>query len=216
METLPQTVLRDQLWSVGKAFARKWGKETKRRWAWHNPEFGQRVSDFYMAQPVEPAPYSKQRYATMARYHTLTQQIVEQFQAIEELGVQVSFVDEDPYNDYRELAHDLDHHRMKVLRTATTGPHPFWSDRQNDLFRVVHDVFGHYRNNVPFTRDGEDAAYRGHSEMMSDYVLPVMVNETRGQNSALIYGAPKHEFKEQKLFLAPQWMWETYSYNFEF
>jgi hypothetical protein len=38
----------------------------------------------------------------------------------------------------------------------------------NDIFRIVHDYFGHFKNGVGFRADGEDNAWRSHVTMYSD------------------------------------------------
>jgi len=53
----------------------------------------------------------------------------------------------------------------------------------NDLFRVVHDYFGHVMNGVGFRADGEENAWRSHAAMYSPAARMAMTAETRGQNS---------------------------------
>jgi hypothetical protein len=58
----------------------------------------------------------------------------------------------------------------------------------NDLFRAVHDVYGHAKEGVGFRADGEDNAYLSHSAMYSPEAKKAMASETRGQNSWVNYG----------------------------
>src|SRR6266700_7501765 len=55
----------------------------------------------------------------------------------------------------------------------------------NDLFRIVHDYFGHLKEGNGFRAAGEDNAWRTHSKMYSEAARPAMTTETRGQNSAV-------------------------------
>ena len=65
----------------------------------------------------------------------------------------------------------------------------------NDVFRIVHDYFGHIKEGVGFRADGEENAWRSHSAMYSDKARPAMTAETRGQNSWVNYG-PFAEFNK--------------------
>lgn len=58
----------------------------------------------------------------------------------------------------------------------------------NDMFRAIHDVFGHARNSNNFSTLGEENAWRTHMAMFSKKAQPAMTAETRGQNSALNAG----------------------------
>ena len=86
----------------------------------------------------------------------------------------------------------------------------------NDVFRIVHDYFGHIKEGVGFRADGEENAWRSHSAMYSDLARPAMTSETRGQNSWVNYG-PYAEFNKtasaedtvyapQKTGIMPDWV----------
>lgn len=85
----------------------------------------------------------------------------------------------------------------------------------NDLFRIVHDYFGHLKEGNGFRAAGEDNAWRTHAKMYSDEARPAMTTETRGQNSWLNYGphgetnrtasAADTHYAEQKVGLMPDW-----------
>ena len=85
----------------------------------------------------------------------------------------------------------------------------------NDLFRIVHDYFGHLKEGYGFRAAGEDNAWRSHAAMYSDLARPAMTTETRGQNSWVNYGphaeanrtasAGDTVYADQKLGLMPEW-----------
>lgn len=89
----------------------------------------------------------------------------------------------------------------------------------NDLFRIVHDMFGHFKEGNGFRADGEDNAWRSHVAMFSKAARPAMTSETRGQNSWVNFGphAEKNKhasaadtvYAPQKIGLMPNWTWET-------
>jgi hypothetical protein len=86
----------------------------------------------------------------------------------------------------------------------------------NDLFRIVHDVYGHFKEGVGFRAAGEENAWRSHARMFSPQALPAMTAETRGQNSWVNYGpfaqanraasAADTVYAPQKIGMLPQWV----------
>jgi hypothetical protein len=86
----------------------------------------------------------------------------------------------------------------------------------NDLFRIVHDAFGHIKEGVGFRAAGEENAWRSHARMYSPQALPAMTAETRGQNSWVNYGpfAAQNKgasgldtiYAPQKLGMLPDWV----------
>ncbi|KAH4182371.1 hypothetical protein HBI81_247910 [Parastagonospora nodorum] len=89
----------------------------------------------------------------------------------------------------------------------------------NDIFRIVHDFFGHAKEGLGFRAAGEDNAWRGHATMYSPLARRALATELRGQNSWVNYGpygASNRKagmddtvFAPQKLGLLPEWVaWE--------
>ena len=115
------------------------------------------------------------------------------------LGVDVSVTQHDPYAKAAHMMQDAGQGRFKVFSTASTGGHPYFSNDENDMFRAVHDFFGHAATGRGFDPHGEEAAFRSHYAMFSPMARPAMATETRGQNSLLNYGDRKGEFPEQKV-----------------
>jgi len=88
----------------------------------------------------------------------------------------------------------------------------------NDVFRVVHDYFGHIKNGVGFRARGEENAWQSHAAMYSPLARRAMTSETRGQNSWVNFG-PEAAFNatasgadtvyaDQKTGLLPLWVSE--------
>jgi hypothetical protein len=63
----------------------------------------------------------------------------------------------------------------------------------NDIFRIVHDYFGHAAEGNGFRADGEYNAWRLHNAMYSDAAKPALASETLGQNAWVNFG-PNGEF----------------------
>jgi hypothetical protein len=85
----------------------------------------------------------------------------------------------------------------------------------NDLFRAVHDAFGHGLEGAGFRARGEENAWQAHARMFRPNARNAMTAETRGQNSWLNYG-PEGEnnrtagiedtvFADQKAGTMPGW-----------
>jgi hypothetical protein len=87
----------------------------------------------------------------------------------------------------------------------------------NDVFRIVHDIYGHFKEGVGFRAGGEENAWRIHASMFSKDALPAMTSETRGQNSWVNYGphgdtnrtanSADTQYAPQKIGLMPEWTW---------
>jgi hypothetical protein len=122
------------------------------------------------------------------------------------LGIQHSVTQSDPYKSPTDLADDLKQRRIKTFSSSSTGGHSYFTDDENDMFRAVHDVFGHAGVGRGFSRHGEEAAYRSHKQMFPKEALPALTSETRGQNMYLNY-SPENDFPDQSsgLVTLPDW-----------
>jgi hypothetical protein len=89
----------------------------------------------------------------------------------------------------------------------------------NDIFRAVHDYYGHGKSGVGFRAMGEENAYQSHAGLYSPLARRALASETRGQNSWLNYG-PYGErnktasiddtiFADQKTGLMPRYASES-------
>lgn len=185
--------------TLAQCFAHNVGKQWEPQHPGHDPLLGHDAADWYMSQSDDYSNAVRATYAEFARY------LNAQYFALATV-FDVVVTTDDPYADASELFSDLEKGTLKIFATGEDD-HPLWSPQQNDRFRAVHDVFGHYASHVPFCRNGEDAAYRSHARMFPQHVLPALAVETRAQNSALIYGPKPGEFAPQKATLAPSWLW---------
>jgi hypothetical protein len=169
-----------------------------------DPAVGRAIADAYMAAPTCDerafAAYAAFSRETVRQYHFLIGRV--EFGG---LGLAVRVVDDDPYPDVESMVADVRSHRLKVWASAASGnPHPYLSDGENDMFRVVHDAFGHAASGRGFDRHGEEAAWVKHGAMYSPLAHRAMTTETRGQNCAQIFHYGGSRFPEQKATLLPQ------------
>jgi hypothetical protein len=97
------------------------------------------------------------------------------------------------YHDSNELFRDM--HLHKHIATFQGGDphehlheiHPTLGVSSNDIFRVVHDGFGHGISGASFGAQGEEHAYQLHSQMYSPLARIAVSGETRRQNSLVNY-----------------------------
>jgi hypothetical protein len=169
-----------------------------------DPGLGAAIADAYLkARPRDERSYAA--YAafcseTVRQYHFLVGRV--EFGG---LGLTVRIVDEDPYPDAAALVADLQSRRLRVFASAASGnPHPYLSDGENDIFRAVHDAFGHGASGRGFDPHGEEAAWLKHAVMYSPLARRALTTETRGQNCAQVLHCADGCFPEQKAALLPR------------
>lgn len=227
--------------AVAQAYARQAGIPFDRQshYAEVDLERAKRIADAYEAMPHAPNDP-----AVRAAYEDMARQTRAQYDGLVQAGFVFEFGDPDSdyfasgWNSLRDLR---DNKRMLVFPTAAafgsndafdpTG-NPLladtgltWRDHTgteqpvtyNDLFRAVHDAFGHGLEGAGFRAHGEENAWQAHARLYTMPGLAAMTTETRGQNSWLNYG-PHGEanqtasvddtvFGDQKAGLLPEWAW---------
>lgn len=117
-------------------------------------------------------------------------------------GLRVIPVNEtEPYATSRKLFADVERGIIRVNAVdSLTASHPLHSRHAvkawgvtlsaNVIFRVVHDILGHYDTGQPFeTFQGEQRAYERHTRQYSNpAALAVLHSETMGQLAAYFDG----------------------------
>lgn len=152
-----------------------------------------------IASAYEAMPLNDPR--SHAAYRELVGELQKQYDHLLASGISVEFVDYDPYPSSKEMVADVRNGSIKVMKTSVTGSHPFLSDAENDMFRAVHDVYGHAATGRGFDRHGERAAFISHAGMFrSKNSIRALFSETEGQNSVLIKTG---DFPPQKVGLLP-------------
>jgi len=191
---------------------------------------------------------------TKKAYEALAKETQDQYEALLKAGYKFDFIrGADPYGNPRNAINDLVmNKRMSVFPTesgfgssaADISGNPLLarsdlriandpSTTYNDLFRAVHDVFGHAKHGVGFRARGEENAFQSHARMYSPEALPAAASETRGQNSWVNFGpfgernriaSPSDTiYADQKTGLMPaytyqegllsDWLWPEGVYN---
>lgn len=201
-----------------------------------------------IAQAYEDMEHSPQDPEVQEAYQNLIDQTRAQYDALIEDGYEFTFYDSknDPYdgNPFNAMRDLRANKRMAVYGTydgyGTEGitqgeldDNPMlqdtglvWKDQNgidrpvtaNDLFRAVHDAFGHGLEGAGFRARGEENAWQAHVRLFTGSAIPAITSETRGQNSWLNYGpfgetnrTAKIEdtvFADQKTGLMPSFTWQ--------
>lgn len=219
--------------------ARKYTEKTGRK---YNPpkeyvkvdaDRAKRIADAY--EKMKDAPDDPD---VKAAHEAMIRETLDQYDAILETGLVVEFIKpgEDPYPNPRMAIDDVvQNNHLWVFPTEAgfgtresfdASKHPMLTPTTykisgkvataNDIFRIVHDYFGHIKDGVGFRADGEENAWRSHSSMYSPLARRAMTVATRGQNSWVNYGpygeknrTAKTEdtvFADQKTGLLPDWV----------
>jgi hypothetical protein len=160
-----------------------------------------RIADAYDKMKNDPNdPDVKKAYEAMAK------ETLDQYDAIVSKGYKVEINNDEPYSSSEDMISDLkDNKRMKIFSTESGfGDEPITEQQRkenvlltdsgrkdangetllvNDVFRFVHDFFGHAKLGNSFGPIGEENAWRVHAVMYSPEARKAMTSETRGQNS---------------------------------
>jgi hypothetical protein len=196
-----------------------------------DPDRAKRLADAY--DKMENNPSNK---AVKKSYDAMIEETLEQYETLRKKGYTFSFMPEsgDIYGNPRNAINDIvQNQRLSVFPTEqgfgtlseASEANPLlmrigekWDGKEvtaNDVFRAVHDVFGHGKHGVGFRAGGEENAFQAHARMYSPEALPAVTSETRGQNSWVNYG-PFGEFNrkaspletiyaDQKTGIMPNW-----------
>lgn len=159
-----------------------------------NPAYKSALFERYgeiMPEVVEQAGAQNYDQLTEAAYRQLAKEARAQFDALP-VGTRYHY-GEGEYAVPSEMLRDiLAEGNLNVFRGG--DPHPYLSDvdpdtglNSNEMFRAVHDYFGHGTRGATFRPGGEELAYASHSQMMSPLAQMALLSETRGQNSLVNY-----------------------------
>lgn len=95
-------------------------------------------------------------------------------------GIDVQFVDYDPYENRDQMAEDVNENKvLKISRLY--NEHPVFSEEENLKFRAVHDYYTHIVCDQDFGLRGELKAYNTHARLAPPAALPALFTEVVGQ-----------------------------------
>jgi hypothetical protein len=194
-----------------------------------NPEVSKKIAAAFDSLPDNPDDP-----AVKKAYDALINETLEQYQEIKKTGLKVIPMkagEANPYANSQAVVDDiLKNNRLQYYPTdqgygsGSLAKNPLLRETvemadgkpmlANDVFRVVHDYFGHAKNGNKFGATGEENAYRAHKQMYSPEAQKALTTETRGQNSWVNYGPQGQAnranpaattYADQKAGLLPDW-----------
>lgn len=151
-----------------------------------------------------------------AAYEKMAEETIAQYKEIIKDGYFVEINNQEPYSSSEDMISDLNKNkRFKVFSTESGfGDTPITEEQRkvnpllkdsgfkdingipllvNDVFRFVHDFFGHAKIGNSFGPIGEENAWKIHSVMYSPLARKAMTSETRGQNSFVNFSGVNEE-----------------------
>ena len=173
------------------------------------------IADAYEAMKDNPNdPEVKEAYEALAN------ETIDQYKSMTDAGYQIEIYEgkEEPYANSKEMIDDLINNKhMYIFSTEQGYGEAGITDQQrqenamladtefvdkngkplliNDLFRGVHDFFGHSERGNGFGAKGEENAWDVHARMFTDKARRAMTAETRGQNSWVNFGPQMRDSK---------------------
>lgn len=170
-----------------------------------NPELGKELADYYEAATSAPNDP-----AVQASYNALKTEVMAQYKAMTDAGYSIEpwTGEGEPYKSSADAVKDIrENKHLYYLQTdkafgqsadANTAGGPMLEDSGvvinsqrlpvNDVFRAVHDFFGHGKEGFQFGPRGEFNAWRSHAEMFSPEAQGALAAETLAQNSWVNFG----------------------------
>jgi hypothetical protein len=158
-----------------------------------DPEAAKKVADAY-----EKMEHNPDDPKTKAAYDALIRETKAQWNAAKAAGYTLEPWNREgqPYANSREMAEDVRNNKHLYYFQGgdvpeshpLSGIDPETGETYNNIFRAVHDLFGHAKNGYEFGPRGEENAFLAHSRMYSDEAIPALLTETKGQNSWVNFG----------------------------
>lgn len=165
------------------------------------PEYKQAVFEAYQRSMPEAAQAKDYDDLLAQAYRQLAHETKQQFHS---LPVNTSFHrnGEGNYASSKDMLADV--YNNKHLNVFQGGDrHDFLHEvdpatglNTNEMFRAVHDFYGHAVHGNEFGPKGEEKAWAAHSAMYSPLARAAMTAETRGQNSVVNYTPLNAEIKK--------------------
>jgi len=178
---------------IGRAFALA---------ATGHPEYKQAVFEAYKQQMPEAMHASDYDDLLKQAYTQLAHETKKQFHSLP-IATSYHRKGEGNYGSSKEMLGDI--YNNKHLAVFQGGePHEFLNEvdpatglNTNEMFRAVHDFYGHAVHGTEFGPKGEEKAWAAHSAMFSPLAQAALTAETRGQNSVVNYTPLNAELKKE-------------------
>jgi len=164
---------------------------------------GKRIANCYESLPHDP-----DNAFVQSAYRQLADELLNQFNFLNEQEpiVYEAYEGEgEPYQNSYDMLFDFHNHHLYFFKTTkgfgekSRFPNNIMLEKTgimvgdyelllNDIFRIVHDIFGHAMKGYTFGPKGEDNAWFTHMNMFSPMAAAALTTETRGQNCWVNFG----------------------------
>lgn len=191
-----------------------------------------------IAQAYHGAQHSPNHPDVQRAYGALIKETSDQFKHILGTGLKISKMkpgQDNPYKSSKDLFHDIKNNNHMWYYPTEQGygsgenvsDHPLLQPTEhmhegkpmvaNDVFRIVHDYFGHAKEGNGFGPQGEEHAWKHHMQMYGPDAQRALTAETRGQNSWVNFGPHGEKnranpantiYADQKATILPDWAHE--------
>lgn len=153
-----------------------------------------------MPDVVEASGAKNYDELVQASYEAMARETKDQFNSLGGSGMTFTFHDgELEYSKASDMVRDVvENKNLNVFRGGDEHEYlknidPDTGLTENEMFRAVHDMFGHSIGANTFQPKGEEIAFVSHSQMYSPLARLAVASETRGQNSFVNYGTANAE-----------------------
>lgn len=172
-----------------------------------------RIADAYDALPMDDGHNAN----VAASYEALARETELQWQWAVDNGMTFepwtgkgeAYGDNDDYASVYTPDADIYHRHLYFFTGGE--PNPFMARISkltglpvNDMFRAVHDYFGHAAVGADFGPRGEENAWVSHMQMYSPAAQAALTTETRGQNSWVNFGRQNYDSQGNYLYIPPK------------
>lgn len=150
-----------------------------------------------IADAYDLAKHSPDEPKVKAAYDAFKKETLDQWDFLTKKGVKFEAWSKEgqPYKNSAEMQADVAKNKHLYFFQGGELPanHPLAEKAvgdltYNDVFRAVHDYFGHAKEGNQFGARGEENAWLAHSVMYGPEARKAMTTETRGQNSWVNFG----------------------------
>lgn len=188
----------DEVSKVADDYMTSSGREYKpsREYKPVNDALMMKIADHYEAAKSDSSAKEVQK-----SYKALADETLAQYRSIVNAGYTIEPYsgEGEPYKSSADMVKDIsDNQHLFYLPTKSAGeldksnpmmqPSGVGDAPVNDIFRAVHDFFGHAKEGYQFGPRGEFNAWQAHSEMYSPEAQGALAAETLAQNSWVNFG----------------------------
>lgn len=154
-----------------------------------------------------------ERTADSTTIHCYRQFVDECYNQFLDIPVVVEFVPHDPYASAADMFQQVRLDNRLLIYTGDSV-HPVLTERENHIFRAIHDWYGHIVPGNSFDPSGEFTAWQCHLCMFrTTGGRAALTTETLGQLAWRVYGPNEHlpyadrPYAEQKAGLIDPALW---------